>query len=212
MTSSSRSRPTRAGSVRSQPIRSNRLSLSTSPIRLWAEDAVGYRPDDDVPEWQRTVLMSVVAVGAMLVCALTVWALNRGELPRVPKNTKSMLRLDDFTRYANHATRNTMPAFLALPGDLGVVSADGSTINAIDENQLRNVLCTPSLALLVREEFPGYYERMPDDQLERAVLKKHPEYRDRMCALPWHDRADACGQRGSGGSDRVENQECQDPG
>ena len=184
MTSSSRSRPARAGSVRSQPVRSKRLSLSTSPIRLWAEDAVGYRPDDDVPEWQRTVLMSVVAVGAMLVCAFTIWALNRGELPRVPGNTKSMLRLDDFTRYADRAARNTMPAFLALPGDLGVVSADGSTINAIDENQLRNVLCTPSLALLVREEFPGYYERIPDDQLERAVLKKHPEYRDRMCALP----------------------------
>jgi len=184
MTSSSRPRPTRGGSVRSRPVTSRRLSLSTSPLRLWAEDAVGYRPDDDVPEWQRTVLMSVVAVGAILVCALTIWGLNRGELPRIPKNTKSMLRLDDFTKYANRTASNTMPAFLALPGDVGVLSADGSTINEIDENQLRNVTCTPNLALLVREEFPGYYERIPDDQLERAVLKKHPEYRDRLCALP----------------------------
>jgi hypothetical protein len=162
--------------------------MSTSPIRLWAEDAVGYRPDDDVPEWQRTVLMTVVAVGAIVVCTLTVWSLNRGELPRIPQNTKSMLRLDDFTRYANRTARNTMPAFLALPGDVGTLSADGSAINEIDENQLRNVVCTPSLALLVRQEFPGYYEQIQDDQLERAVLKRHPEYRDRLCALPaWLD-------------------------
>jgi hypothetical protein len=188
MKSSSRSRPTRSAAVRSRPVRSRRLSLSTSPIRLWAEDAVGYRPDDDVAEWQRTVLMMIVAVGAIVVCSLTIWTLNRGELPRIPLNTKAMLRLDDFTRNANRTTRSTMPAFLALPGDLGVLSTDGSAINEIDENQLRNVFCTSSLAVLVRQEFPGYYERIPDDQLERAVLKKHPEYRDRLCALPaWLD-------------------------
>jgi hypothetical protein len=155
---------------------------------LWAEDAVGYRPDDDVPEWQRTVLMAVVAVGAMFVCALTIWTLNRGELPRIPQNTKAMLRLDDFTRHANRTERNTMPAFLALPGDLGALSSDGAAINEIDENQLRNVFCTASVAVLVRQEFPGYYEHIPDDQLERSVLKKHPEYRDKLCALPaWVD-------------------------
>jgi hypothetical protein len=169
-------------------IRSQRLSLSTSPIRLWAEDAVGYRPDDDVADWQRTVLKGVVAVGAMAACALTVWALNRGGLPRIPKNTSSILRLDDFTRRASHDDRNTMPAFLALPGDLGALSADGSSIREVDGNSLADVVCAPSLAVLVRQEFPGYYERIPDDRLEKLVLEKHPDYRDRLCALPpWMD-------------------------
>src|SRR5215470_9548311 len=109
--------------------RSRRLSMSTSPFRLWAEDAVGYRPDDDVPEWQRTVLKVVVAAGALTVCAVTVWTLNRSELPRIPQNTRTLLRLDDFTRKADRGVRNTMPAFLALPGDVGALSADGSMIH-----------------------------------------------------------------------------------
>jgi len=162
--------------------------MSTSPIRLWAEDAVGYRPDDDVAEWQRTVLKAVVAVGGMAACALTVWMLNRGELPRIPTNTTSIVRLDDFTRRASHDERNAMPAFLALPGDIGALSADGSSIREVDENSLKNVVCAPSLAVLVRQEFPGYYERIPDDRLEQLVLAKHPDYRDRLCALPpWMD-------------------------
>jgi hypothetical protein len=168
--------------------RSRRPSMSASPFRLWAEDAVGYRPDDDVPEWQRTVLKVVVAAGSITVCALTIWALNRAELPRVPGNTRTLLRLDDFTRKANRGVRNTMPAFLALPGSLGALSADGSAINEVDQNELRNVVCAPTLAVLVRQEFPGYYERIADDRLEQLVLEKHPDYRDRLCALPaWMD-------------------------
>jgi hypothetical protein len=162
--------------------------MSTSPIRLWAEDAVGYRPDDDVADWQRVALKVIVAVGATTVCALTVWMLNRGELPRIPKNTSSILRLDDFTRNSDHTVRDTMPAFLALPGDVGTLSADGTAISDLNENELRNVTCTPSLAVLIRQEFPGYYERIPDAQLEQSVLQKHPEYRDRLCTVPaWMD-------------------------
>jgi hypothetical protein len=170
------------------PIRSRRLSLSTSPIRLWAEDAVGYRPDDDVADWQRVVFKAVVAVGAIAVCALTVWMLNRGELPRIPRNTSSILRLDEFTRRSDRTVRNTTPAFLELPGSVGALSADGMAIRHIDENELRNVVCAPTLAVLVRQEFPGYYERIPDEQLEQSVLAKHPEYRDKFCAMPaWMD-------------------------
>jgi len=170
------------------PIRSRRLSLSTSPIRLWAEDVVGYRPDDDVADWQRVVFKAVVAVGAITVCVLTVWMLNRGELPRIPKNTSSILRLDEFTRHSDRTVRNTMPAFLELPGAVGALSADGTAIHDIDENELRNVVCAPTLAVLVRQEFPGYYERIPDEQLEQSVLAKHPEYRDKFCAMPaWMD-------------------------
>jgi hypothetical protein len=188
MKPSSRPRPGRSRPTQSRSAGSRRLSLSTSPIRLLAEDAVGYRPDDDVAGWLRTVLIAVVAVGAMFAGALTIWTLNQGELPRIRQNTSSLIRLDDFTRHANRTARNTMPAFLALPGDLGQLSADGSTINEIDVNPLRDVVCTPSLALLVRQEWPGYYDRIPNDQLERAVLKKRPEYRDRLCTLPaWID-------------------------
>jgi hypothetical protein len=152
------------------PIRSRRLSLSTSPFRLWAEDAVGYRPDDDVADWQRVVFKAVVAVGAIAVCVLTVWMLNRGELPRIPENTSSILRLDEFTRHSDRTVRNTTPAFLELPGAVGALSADGRAIHDIDENELRNVVCAPTLAVLVRQEFPGYYERIPDEQLEHSVL------------------------------------------
>jgi len=171
-------------SIRSRPTRSRRLSMSTSPIVLWAEDAVGYRPDDAVPDWQRTTLLGIVAVGAMCACVLTVVLLNRGGPPRIPGNTSSIVRLDDFTQDAHRTARNTMPAFLALPGELGTLSADGSVINEIDETDLKNIACTPRLARPVRQEFPGYYERIPDDQLERSVLKRHPEYRGRLCSLP----------------------------
>jgi len=161
--------------------------MSTSPIVLWAEDAIGYRPDDEVPDWQRTTLLAIVALGAVCTFVLTVSLLNRGGPPRIAGNTSSIIRLDDFTRNAQR-TRNTMPAFLALPGELGTLSADGSAINEIDETDLRNIVCSPRPAMLVRQEFPGYYERIPDDQLERSVLKKHPEYRGRLCSLPaWID-------------------------
>jgi len=162
--------------------------MSTSPIVLWAEDAIGYRPDDEVPDWQRTTLLAVVALGAVCACVLTVSMLNRGGPPRVPGNTSSIIRLDDFTQNAHRTARNTMPAFLALPGEVGTLSTDGSAINEIDETDLKNIVCTARLAMLVRQEFPGYYERIPDDQLERSVLRKHPEYRGRLCSLPaWMD-------------------------
>jgi hypothetical protein len=81
-----------------------------------------------------------------------------------------------------------MPVFLELPGAVGALSADGKAIKDVDENELRNVVCAPTLAVLVRQEFPGYYERIPDAQLEQSVLEKHPEYRDKLCALPaWMD-------------------------
>ena len=76
-----------------------------------------------------------------------------------------------------------MPAFLELPGAVGALSADGTAIHDIDGNELRNVVCAPTLAVLVRQEFPGYYERIPDEQLEQSVLEKHPEYRDKFCAM-----------------------------
>jgi hypothetical protein len=162
--------------------------MSTSPFRLWAEDAVGYRPDDDVPEWQRWLLKIVVGVGALAAGALTIWLLGRGELPKIPSNTRTMLRLEDYTRGANQSVKNTMPPFLALPGELGALSADGTSIKPIAEHELSDVVCAPSIAVLVRQEFPGYYDQIPDDKLEQAVLEKHPDYRDKLCALPaWMD-------------------------
>jgi len=162
--------------------------MSTSPFRLWTEDAVGYRPDDEVPEWQRWLLKIGVGIGAIAAGALTVWLAGRGELPRVPSNIRTMLRLEDYTRSANISVRNTMPPFLALPGDLGALSADGTSITEIEEHELSGVVCAPTIAVLVRQEFPGYYDQIPDDKLEQAVLEKHPDYRGKLCALPaWMD-------------------------
>src|SRR3989442_13960644 len=105
--------------------------MSTSPLRLWAEDAVGYRPDDDVPEWERVLLKVVVAVGATVAGALTIWMLNRGELPRILGNTQTLFHLDEFTKNANPSVKNAMPAFLALPGSVGSLTADGSSIREL---------------------------------------------------------------------------------
>jgi hypothetical protein len=39
------------------------------------------------------------------------------------------------------------------------------------------------VAKQVRYEFPGYYEQWPDEELERVVIQKYPEYAERLCLL-----------------------------
>jgi hypothetical protein len=169
--------------------RPRHIPTSVSPVRLWAEDAVGYRPDDDVPDWQRLLVKVSLVAGGTIVCGLTIWSLNSGgELPRIPQNTRTLLRLDEFTKNAGPAVRNTLPAFLALPGDVGELASDSGPIKKIEEGALNGVVCSTTVATLVRQQFPGYYDQMPDDKLEQVVLEKHPEYRDKLCALPaWMD-------------------------
>jgi hypothetical protein len=105
-------------------------------------------------------------------------------------NVEVVARLDDFTRKAGDAG-NTIPAFLALPGAVGVVEPSAPAeqpVRSLDETELRRGFCSASLPLLIRHEYPGFYDRWSDARLERAVLQEHPEYRDRVCAVAvWLD-------------------------
>ena len=35
-----------------------------------------------------------------------------------------------------------------------------------------------SLAQLVKQKYPGSYDDIPDEELERMILEKYPEYQD----------------------------------
>ncbi len=75
---------------------------------------------------------------------------------------------------------STPPAMVDDATDLVPLSA----ITALDEGELRKGFCTPTLTGLIRQRFPGSYDRMGDAELEKRVLAKYPEYRGRICDLP----------------------------
>lgn len=57
-------------------------------------------------------------------------------------------------------------------------------IKPIAETELQKGYCTASLTKLVRQRYPGTYEGIPDADLEKSVLKQHPEYKGRICVFP----------------------------
>jgi hypothetical protein len=59
----------------------------------------------------------------------------------------------------------------------------------VNQDELERGLCSLNMARQIRHQYPGYYERWSDARLERVVLDKYPEYRDRLCVLSI--RADA---------------------
>lgn len=116
-------------------------------------------------------------------------------------NIRILARLDEYTRNSNPRIGNTLPTFLTQAGRLGVVPAQSSNgleeqadrsqeplttedITAISEVELQKGFCTATLPRLVRQQFPGSYDHIPDDQLEKTVLEKRPEYKDRVCVFP----------------------------
>jgi hypothetical protein len=105
-------------------------------------------------------------------------------------------RLDDFTRN-NPTSSNTIPDFLSQAGRVGVVPAQPPTdpgavspalttadVMPIDEQELAKGICAATLPRLVRQQYPGTYDDISDEQLEKTVLAQHPEYRDRLCVFP----------------------------
>ena len=107
-------------------------------------------------------------------------------LPPTRENIEVAARLEDYTRSAGPDSANTIPAFLALPGVVGVMSADGAPtemVRSIDEAELRQAFCSMSVARRIRFRFPGFYTGWSDARLERAVLQKYPEYQDGVCVL-----------------------------
>jgi hypothetical protein len=57
-------------------------------------------------------------------------------------------------------------------------------IKPIVETELQKGYCTASLTKLVRQRYPGTYDGIPDEDLEKSVLKQHPEYKGRICVFP----------------------------
>jgi hypothetical protein len=102
-------------------------------------------------------------------------------------NIRVLTNLDAFTRAAADTDSNAILGFLASPGALGAVETawpDDAPVVAVDETELRRGFCSRTIVRLVRHEYPGFYDGWSDARLERTVLEKHPEYRDRVCAVP----------------------------
>ena len=122
-------------------------------------------------------------------------------------NIRVLSRLDEYTKRSSPDIANTVPTFLTQPGLLGVLPAAAplpeggseaptprvfttSDIKPINQAELQEGYCTASLSRLVRQQFPGSYDDIPDKELEQTVIAKRPEYKDRLCQLPvWVDAA-----------------------
>lgn len=145
----------------------------------------GYQIDDD--------LSAPLRIGSKVVFAAAVIALIVGlvrythtePLP-TRENIHVLSTLDAFTRNATPEVGNTIPAFIAGGGRLGVLTAAGAPddmVRSIQEADLREGFCSQSVVNQVRHEYPGFYNDWPNDKLERMVLEKYPEFADRVCVL-----------------------------
>lgn len=139
----------------------------------------------------------------VVVFVMSAMLLPVGDAGDAQGTIRILARLDEYTRNSNPRIGNTLPTFLSQTGLLGVVPApplvlpdDGAQapsepapfttddITPISEVELQKGFCTATLARLVRQQFPGSYDDIPDDELERTVLEKRPEYKDRVCVFP----------------------------
>ncbi len=133
-------------------------------------------------------VVSVVAVFIVSVIFL------RGNAPAPPSgDIRIVSRLDEFTRAADPDVENTIPAFLQQPGSVGIIPVEPGddpppipveSVRAVNEAELRKAFCTPTLTRLIRQQYPGMYDDIPDQDLVKNVLKTRPEYQDRVCVLP----------------------------
>jgi hypothetical protein len=134
------------------------------------------------------------------VFAVAVILLPDGSSSDATGDIRIVSRLDEFTKNVGPAVANSIPGFLGQPGLVGVVPAEPpaapdappratrtlttSDVTAIDEVEVQKGICAPTLPRLVRAQYPGSYDGMSDAQLEKQVLAKRPEYRDRLCVFP----------------------------
>jgi hypothetical protein len=76
----------------------------------------------------------------------------------------------------------------AAPAAVAETSPDApiplTAVQTLVATELQKGYCTISLTKLVRQRYPGTYESIPDADLEKSVLKQHPEYKGRMCVFP----------------------------
>src|SRR5204863_5898938 len=92
----------------------------------------------------------------------------------------------------------TIAAFLQQPGSVGIIPVEASpesgaadlppipveSVKPVNEVELRKAFCTPTLTRLIRQQYPGMYDDIPDADLVKNVLRTRPEYQDRVCVLP----------------------------
>jgi hypothetical protein len=146
---------------------------------------VGYQLDTDLGTGWRVVLKGIFGIAVAGVVAALFYFTHAEPLP-VRDNIQILNTLDGFTRNAAPESGNTIPMFVASQGRLGVLSESGTPIDPVrsmDQSDLQQGFCSQSVVRQVRYEYPGYYDDWPNDKLERMVLKKHPEYAERVCVL-----------------------------
>jgi hypothetical protein len=152
----------------------------------------------------RLLLAGFVAALAIVFVAT---ALLMPESAETPQGTVRVLaRLDEYTRQSHPRIQNTLPTFLQHRGQLGALpaesvgSADGeipvvplepearvyktTDILPVDEAELKKGFCTATLPQLVRQQFPGSYDSLTDEELEKTLLETRPEYKDKVCVFP----------------------------
>lgn len=152
-----------------------------------AERIFGYRSDDHLAfEW--IVGLRILFAVAVIVAAATAMAFAYRERVPTRGNIRIVSTLDEFTRDATAETANTIPAFLELPGDVGVLGPSSNpdeAVQPLDITELREGFCSPSIARQLRHQYPGYYDSWPDEKLQRLAFEKYPELRERRCALSY---------------------------
>jgi hypothetical protein len=175
----------------------------------WAHRLCGYRPGVKATIPLRLFFGVFVVSSLALAGGAVLTALNRSSGGDT-RDVTILARLEDYTRAQAPTVSDTIPGFLQLPGDLGwvahapdiPVALQGApppaevtdegrrdlvafgTITPLPEVELRKGFCTPTLATYVRQRFPGSYDAFSDADLEKRVLVKYPEYKERRCELP----------------------------
>jgi hypothetical protein len=146
---------------------------------------VGYRPDTGLEIGWRASLKVLFSIAVLGVGGALIRYTHTEPRP-VRDNIEILNTLDGFTRSAGPDSANTIPAFLASGGKLGILAPEGTPgdlVREIQESDLRQGFCSLSVVGRVRHEYPGYYDHWPDDTLERTVLERHPDYTGRVCDL-----------------------------
>lgn len=163
---------------------------SPSPVRALGRVLVGYRSDVKLARGWRMVFAAIFLASGAAAFAVTGSVLGPTEAPRRSEDFRVLGRLDDYTRLVGQKTSNAIPGFLAMAGRVGVLD-DTSSREAVTEiagSELLKGFCSASVVTLIRQQFPGSYDNWSDADLEKTVLDKHPEYKDRLCVLPaWID-------------------------
>ena len=146
---------------------------------------LGYQLDTDLSAPLR-IGLKVVFSAAVVALIVAMVRYTHGEPLPTRENIQILSTLDAFTRNATPEAGNTIPAFIASTGRLGVLTAAGTPddlVRSIPEANLREGFCSQSVVNQVRHEYPGFYDNWPNDKLERMVLEKYPEFADRVCVL-----------------------------